>query len=295
MQKPILEATLLNKSFGKLKAVEGVNLTMHAGQCLGLLGPNGAGKTTTIEILEGIKSADSGSILYQGEIQGKLFKDQAGIMFQATALQEFITVYETLEMFSGLYENPHEIEELIELCALKDFLYQDNKKLSGGQRQRLLFAIALINRPNILFLDEPTTGLDPQSRRNFWALIESIKQQGKTILLTTHYMEEAFELCDQIIIMDHGKVISTGTPKELLSEHFKEIFIRLPLAHFEDEQIQSKYQAQIMGNEVEILTTELEIILKQLIEDKIPLNELRIREATLDDLFLKLTGEELRP
>ncbi len=290
---PLLRAKNIHKSFAQLKAVDDVSLSMFAGQCLGLLGPNGAGKTTTIEILEGIKYADQGEVLYKGKPQGDLFRHQAGIMFQATALPEFITVYETLQLFAGLYNHACDLDELIETCVLNEFLHQDNKKLSGGQRQRLLFAVALINNPEILFLDEPTTGLDPQSRRNFWQLINDIKAQGKTILLTTHYMEEAFELCDELVIMDHGKVISSGTPQALLSEHFNEVIMQLPVSCLTPAQIK-QFDAQVNGQVVEILTQQVEQTILQLLDEKVMLADLRVREATLDDLFLKLTGKELR-
>jgi len=290
---PLLQAKNLHKTFDSLHAVNDVSLDMLAGECLGLLGPNGAGKTTTIEILEGINTADKGEILYKGEPQGELFRHQAGIMFQATALQEFITVKETLTLFSGLYSQNTNLDELIEICALSDFLYQDNKKLSGGQRQRLLFAIALINNPEILFLDEPTTGLDPQSRRNFWQLIKDIKKQGKTILLTTHYMEEAFELCDELVIMDHGQVISRGTPKALLAEHFEDVFMQLPAECFNEKQ-KLAFDVTIESDTAEIKSQSIDETIAKLLKEGISLANLRIREATLDDLFLKLTGKGLR-
>lgn len=290
---PLLQAKNLHKTFDSLHAVNDVSLDMLAGECLGLLGPNGAGKTTTIEILEGIKTADKGEILYKGKPQGELFRHQAGIMFQATALQEFITVKETLTLFSGLYSQNTNLDELIEICALSDFLYQDNKKLSGGQRQRLLFAIALINNPEILFLDEPTTGLDPQSRRNFWQLIKDIKKQGKTILLTTHYMEEAFELCDELVIMDHGQVISRGTPKALLAEHFEDVFMQLPAECFNENQ-KLAFDVTIESDTAEIKSQSIDETITKLLKEGISLANLRIREATLDDLFLKLTGKGLR-
>jgi len=214
-------------------------------------------------------------------------------MFQATALQEFITVKETLTLFSGLYSQNTNLDELIEICALSDFLYQDNKKLSGGQRQRLLFAIALINNPEILFLDEPTTGLDPQSRRNFWQLIKDIKKQGKTILLTTHYMEEAFELCDELVIMDHGQVISRGTPKALLAEHFEDVFMQLPAECFNEKQ-KLAFDVTIESDTAEIKSQSIDETIAKLLKEGISLANLRIREATLDDLFLKLTGKGLR-
>lgn len=294
MTHPILQAKNISKHYGKLTAVKDVSLNMYAGKCLGLLGPNGAGKTTTIEILEAITRADSGSVLYKGEPVGRSFKNQAGIMFQATALQEFITVKETLMLFSGLYEQSIALDDLIVTCDLSEFLDQDNKKLSGGQRQRLLFAIALVNNPDVLFLDEPTTGLDPQSRRNFWSMIKSIKAQGKTILLTTHYMEEAFELCDDLAIMDHGEVISSGTPKQLLSQHFNDVIVSLPLDAMPQDELRANFNAVAESNHLKISTNQVEQLLVNLQQNNVPLNGLRIREATLEDLFLKLTGQGLR-
>ena len=294
MKAPILQAQHIVKRFGNLLAVNDVSLDMYQGQCLGLLGPNGAGKTTTIEILEGITEADSGQVLFEQQPLAERFKHQAGIMFQATALQEFITVKETLQLFSGLYKHPVALDNLIESCDLSGFLNQDNKRLSGGQRQRLLFAIALINDPAVLFLDEPTTGLDPQSRRNFWAMIHRIKAQGKTILLTTHYMDEAFELCDELAIMDHGEVISSGTPKQLLAEHFNDVIITLPLDAMPEESLQTHFKATLKGDYWQILSNNIEQILRDLQAYQVPLQGLRIREATLEDLFLKLTGQGLR-
>ncbi|MCP4238900.1 MAG: ABC transporter ATP-binding protein, partial [Aestuariibacter sp.] len=193
------------KKFGALTAVNDVSFEIQQGSCFGLLGPNGAGKTTTIELMEGIKTPDGGTILYQGERLGRKFRNEAGIMFQTTALQEFVTVREMLVQFSRFYTHSADVDELVERYALGEFSNRDTRKLSGGQKQRLLLAIALINRPKILFLDEPTTGLDPQSRRNLWEQVREVKAAGATVLLTTHYMEEAYELCDEIAIMDHGR------------------------------------------------------------------------------------------
>ncbi len=191
---PLISVRNLVKHYPNVKAVNGVDFDLMPGTCFGLLGPNGAGKTTTVEILEGIHAATSGEILYKGQPVDRRFRNEAGIMFQSTALQDFITVRETLEMFARLYPKNTDIEELIKRCNLTEYLDQDNRQLSGGQRQRLLLAIALVNDPDIIFLDEPTTGLDPQARRNFWDLIEAIKSEGKTVLLTTHYMDEAYIL-----------------------------------------------------------------------------------------------------
>ena len=292
--QPVMEVKNLVKKFGSLTAVNGIDLTLREGICLGLLGPNGAGKTTTIEVLEGIARPTSGSVLFNGDALGKTFKDRAGIMFQSTALQEFITVRETLEMFRGLYQKTTPITELVEKCALTDFMTQDTRRLSGGQRQRLLLAIALINDPSILFLDEPTTGLDPQSRRNFWKLIRDIKQQNKTILLTTHYMEEAYELCDEIAIMDHGDIIARGTPEQLLAEHFNSMILQLPATDIDVDKLSLPVKYLQQRNEIEIESQDINATLQVLLAHNVNLANLRIRNHTLDDLFLKLTGHELR-
>ncbi|WP_455207789.1 ABC transporter ATP-binding protein [Kaarinaea lacus] len=292
--QPVMEVKNLVKKFGSLTAVNGLDLTLREGICLGLLGPNGAGKTTTIEVLEGIAKPTSGSVLFNGDTLGKTFKDRAGIMFQSTALQEFITVRETLELFRGLYQKTTPITELVEKCALTDFMTQDTRRLSGGQRQRLLLAIALINDPSILFLDEPTTGLDPQSRRNFWKLIRDIKQQNKTILLTTHYMEEAYELCDEIAIMDHGEIIARGTPEQLLAEHFNSMILQLPATDIDVDKLVLPVKYLQQRNEIEIESQDINATLQVLLAHNVNLANLRIRNHTLDDLFLKLTGHELR-
>ncbi|MGH8561644.1 MAG: ABC transporter ATP-binding protein, partial [Nevskiales bacterium] len=207
-----LEVRSLVKKYPAVTAVDGVSFAVAEGSCFGLLGPNGAGKTTTVEILEGILQPTSGEVLYRGEPLGARFRQDAGVQFQSTSLQDFLTVREHLTLFRKLYAHGLEIDELIRLCALEEFHDRDARKLSGGQRQRLLLAIALVNDPAVVFLDEPTTGLDPQARRNFWDLINRIKALNKTVVMTTHYMEEAYRLCDEIAIMDHGLIIAQGSP-----------------------------------------------------------------------------------
>ena len=276
-----------------IKAVNGIDLDLPTGICFGLLGPNGAGKTTTIEILEGINKATSGEILYKGRPLDNQFRNEAGIMFQSTALQDYITVRETLEMFSKLYPKRANVENLITRCNLTEYLEQDNRQLSGGQRQRLLLAIALVNDPDIIFLDEPTTGLDPQARRNFWDLINDIKSEGKTIVLTTHYMDEAYNLCDEIAIMDHGKIISQGTPKTLLEENFNDVVLLLPESELNGFDLSQLTTHSNNGN-IEITTSDVDNVISSLIKSKISLSKLQIRPKTLDDLFLELTGKELR-
>jgi len=223
-----LEARNLVKQYPGLVAVDGVSFSVAEGTCFGLLGPNGAGKTTTVEIIEGVTRPTSGEVYYYGEIAGDRFRQETGIQFQNTALQDHITVYETLEMFRALYDRKAELDHVIEQCSLGDLLDRDNRKLSGGQRQRLLLAVALVNSPKLIFLDEPTTGLDPQARRNFWTLVQRIRAEGATIVLTTHYMDEARVLCDVIAIMDEGKIITQGSPEQLLFDKYGDTLIDLP-------------------------------------------------------------------
>jgi len=289
----VIEVKALTKIYNEVKAVDGIDFSIKKGQCFGLLGPNGAGKTTTIEIMEGIIKPTSGGVEYYGKAAESDISQQIGIQFQHTALQDFLTVKETLDLFTSFYQYTLPHEQLIELCDLGDFLDRDNRLLSGGQRQRLLLALALINDPDIVFLDEPTTGLDPQARRNFWQLIKNIKAKNKTVILTTHYMDEAEQLCDEIAIMDKGQIIESGTPHHLLNKHFNEVFIYLPIAQVSDEQV-AKYQWQQVGERVEITTNQVEKTLAKLMQERISLDGLHVKSANLDDLFLKLTGHSLR-
>lgn len=292
---PIITATDLVKQYPGVLAVAGINLAIPKGICFGLLGPNGAGKTTTIEMLEGIHLPTSGKVLYKGEPLGTRYREEVGIQFQHTALQEFLTVRETLELFERLYQKTLPIPELIELCSLADILERDTRKISGGQRQRLLLALALINDPDLIFLDEPTTGLDPQARRNFWDLVKLVKSRNKTIVLTTHYMEEAYALCDEIAIMDKGRIVSQGTPTHLLSEHFGDVVLQIPGADAGNKLGELGLNAVQAGDLMEIRTNRLHDTLQQLIEKGINLDRLRIRAWTLEDLFINVTGKALSP
>jgi len=290
----LLETHRLIKHFRGVQAVNGIDLAISPGCCFGLLGPNGAGKTTTVEMLEGIQQPTGGTIRYRGEALGAQFRQDIGIMFQATALQDHITGRENLQMFGRFYRRTMPVAELIEACALGEFLDRDTRKLSGGQRQRLLLAIALVNDPELIFLDEPTTGLDPQARRNFWELVHRIKARGKTILLTTHYMDEAYHLCDEIAIMDHGRIIAQGTPRDLLAAHFDDVVLQLPLADFPDPAPPLALTVIRGRDAVEILTRDVNAAIQELLAHHISLARLQIRPRTLEDLFLELTGRELR-
>jgi ABC-2 type transport system ATP-binding protein len=289
-----LEVRNLVKKYPAVTAVDGVSFAVAEGSCFGLLGPNGAGKTTTVEILEGILEPTSGEVLYRGEPLGARFRQDAGIQFQSTSLQDFLTVREHLTLFRKLYAHGLEIDELIRLCALDEFHDRDARKLSGGQRQRLLLAIALVNDPAVVFLDEPTTGLDPQARRNFWDLINRIKALNKTVVMTTHYMEEAYRLCDEIAIMDHGHIIAQGSPQKLLSEHFADVVLELPEADFTADRAHFPLPLIEVRGLVEIATHDVDAAIAALQAQGIPLARLKIRPRTLEDLFLQLTGKELR-
>ena len=295
MTAPIIEVRDLVKQYPATTAVAGVSFGVPEGICFGLLGPNGAGKTTTVEIMEGILPPTSGEVRYRGEPIGARFREHAGILFQKTALQDFLTVRQSIALFRGLYEHGLEVDEVIRLCALEKLAGRDSRKLSGGQQQRLLLAIALVNDPAVLFLDEPTTGLDPQARRNFWELVESIKAQKKTIILTTHYMDEAELLCDEIVIMDRGRIVAQGAPRRLLREHFAEVLLELPRQEFPQAARALPLKILDARDRVEITTDNLEATLRTLLDARVPLTNLRIRPANLEDLFLKLTGSELRP
>ena len=290
----IIEVSHLVKHYPAVKAVDDISFSVRQGECFGMLGPNGAGKTTTVEIMEGITPATRGTVHYRGEPMGPRFRSEVGIQFQSTALQDFLTVRETLHLFRNFYPCGMPLEELAKLCALEDYLDRDARKLSGGQRQRLLLALAMVNDPVLLFLDEPTTGLDPQARHNFWDLARAIKARGKTVILTTHYMEEAYLLCDRIIIMDRGRIIAEGKPDALLANHFQDTVLQLPRADFRLAPGRLTEKVMDAGEYVEISTADVNGTIQSLLRHQVSLAQLQIRARTLEDLFLELTGRELR-
>src|SRR5205814_3999386 len=216
----VIECRDLRKTYdGKVEAVRGLNLEIHAGECFGLLGPNGAGKTTTIEILEGLLEATAGEVTILGQTwksHARELREEIGISLQETRLSEKLTVRETVALFASFYSEPRAISEVLAALQLEEKADAWVGKLSGGQRQRLAVATALVGSPKILFLDEPTTGLDPQSRRQLWDIIRQFQKSGGTVLLTTHYMDEAERLCDRLAIVDHGQIIAEGTPADLI-------------------------------------------------------------------------------
>ena len=291
---PILEVKNLVKHYGSVVAVDGVSFALEQGVCFGLLGPNGAGKTTTIEVIEDVILPTSGEILYKGRSRAPSFREEVGIQFQSTALLNFLTVRETLQTFKSFFMQTASIQELVELCRLGEFLDQYNDKISGGQRQRFLLALALINQPELLFLDEPSTGLDPQARRNLWDLIQDIKAEGKTIILTTHYMEEAQFLCDEVAIMDYGKIISQGTPDALIRQHSRGSTVVVPRERFTPKMDDFPLTIRTVKDSVEIKTEDVNQCLAQLMAYGIDLSDMTVRSPNLETVFLNLTGRQLR-
>ena len=290
---PIIEALDITKRYGQLTAVDQLSLAVPQGGCFGLLGPNGAGKTTLIEIIEDIIAPTSGRVLYQGEERTAAFREQIGIMFQQTALLAFMSVEETLATFQSLYSISYGIDELVDLCHLDDIRRQMNDKISGGQRQRLLIALALINQPHLVFLDEPSTGLDPQARRNLWDILENIKAQGKTVILTTHYMEEAQYLCDEVAIMDRGKVIAQGTPDQLIGVHGGGIALLLPHDELEAAR-KMPYPIEEQNGGLEIRIGDMNQAISHLVGSGVDMARMRVQTPNLETVFLNLTGRQLR-
>ena len=299
----VLEVRNLVKHYPGVIAVNGISFAIPQGTCFGLIGPNGAGKTTTIEIIEGLIPHYSGEVLYKGSPKTSSFKEEIGIQFQVTSLFACLTVKESLETFHNLYRDPMPLEKIIRLCRLEDILNRRNDKLSGGQKQRLMLAIALVNDPNLLFLDEPTTGLDPQARRHLWEIVETIKARGKTVVLTTHYMEEAQILCEEIAIIDQGRIIAQGPPDDLVREHCSGVTLSFP-KHVPDinsdrflkkiRMIYPDIKITDTSTRYEIMVTKANPCLEVLMRDGIDLSLITVRPQTLEDLFLKLTGRQLR-
>ena len=298
----------LRKTFKDVVAVDGLDLEVGAGECFGLLGPNGAGKTTTIEICEGLTEADSGEVELLGlrwDSGAAELRQRLGIQLQETQLADKVTVMETIRLFRSFFRNGPEPAEAIALVQLEEKVNSRVGGLSGGQKQRLALACALVGDPDFLFLDEPTTGLDPQARRQLWELIERFKLQGRTILLTTHYMDEAEQLCDRVAIMDHGKTIAQGTPRELITsigvEHMVEFSVGGAAKALELDvlrRMDGVRDVRAENGTVQMQVTELHRavpgLLEELARQGVSLTELRTHSATLEDVFVTLTGRHLR-
>lgn len=304
--KFIVEVEDLRKYYGNIKAVDGVSFKIRQGSIFTLLGPNGAGKTTTLEIIEGLRTSDSGKITIFGrqvERIGREEKEFIGVSLQETNLIGNLTVRETLSMFRSFYKKGLNVDDVLDFVSLKDKAKSYVEKLSGGQRQRLAIGLAIINDPLLLFLDEPTTGLDPQARRSIWDLLLQLKKQGKTIVLTTHYMEEAEFLSDWVCIMDHGKIIREGTPEDLIKSIGGESVIEVEVEHsdgFLEElsNIGLNYSYNEKHKRLIIKTNNvletIGILLRIAEEKGINIRNEIIRQPNLEDVFLTLTGKQLR-
>jgi ABC-2 type transport system ATP-binding protein len=295
----------LVKRYGEVKAVDGIDFDVAAGEVFGLLGPNGAGKTTTVEILEGLRTPDGGEASVLGVDVSKgadSLKPRIGVSLQTAALYPKLTVVELVDLFRSFYEQSRPTEELIEALELGERRNAQTKELSGGQRQRLAVALALVNDPELIFLDEPTTGLDPAARRSLWELIRGLKAKGRTILLTTHYMEEAEVLCDRLAIMDHGHILEMGTVDELISKRFKERAVRFDridsLSDAELESLPAVSSVKHDADEVMLYTRDVAATIGALLAMTeargVEPQNLGVRRATLEDVFLDLTGRALR-
>jgi ABC-2 type transport system ATP-binding protein len=308
MREAALRVRALRKVYQDVFAVSGLDLDVPPGECFGLLGPNGAGKTTTIEICEGLTARDSGEVEVLGmrwETDSRALKQRLGIQLQETQLSDKLTVEETVRLFRSFFDNGPTPERVIALVQLEEKRRSRVGALSGGQKQRLALACALVGDPEVLFLDEPTTGLDPQARRQLWELIEEFKRAGRTIVLTTHYMDEAERLCERVAIMDHGKIIALGSPRELVAsigvEHVVEFSVdgaAPPLDVAELRALEGVRDARVENGAVRMQVTALHravpALLAELVRRDVRLTELRTHSATLEDVFVTLTGRHLR-
>ena len=295
----------LVKRYGDVVAVDGLDLSVRTGECFGLLGPNGAGKTTTVEILEGLNAPDSGNVRILGRAwneNGRALRERIGMQLQETQLSEKLTVLETIALFRSFYAKGLDPREVMRIVRLEDKENAWVRKLSGGQKQRLSLAIALVGDPEILFLDEPTTGLDPQARRQVWDIITDVKARGGTVLLTTHYMEEAERLCDRIAIVDRGKVIALDTPAGLISRLGAEHVLEIETQRLPDldrlRSLHDVFDLRVDGSIVSLTVHEVHravpALLEELAAQSVTLTRLTTHHATLEDVFMAMTGRHLR-
>jgi len=302
---PAISVSNLQKRYGKVQAVAGASFQVQTGELFGLLGPNGAGKTTSIEILEGLRTRDAGEVSVLGidpGRDGRRLRERIGIQLQEAQLLGDLTVRETLELFTALFAKSRTPDELLDLVQLKDSAGRLFKQLSGGQKQRVSLSLALANDPELVFLDEPTSGIDPQARRAVWDILLALKAQGRTLLLTTHSMEEAERLCDRLAIVDHGKVIAEGSPKALVAEHFRETALELSatigLKPDDLRGLQGVSSVETTDSVITLFTESpgrTTTALTELATQRgVAIDDLHLRRATLEDVFLKLTGRRIR-
>jgi ABC-2 type transport system ATP-binding protein len=302
---PAVRVVDVRKRYGAIQAVDGVSFEVAPGEVFGLLGPNGAGKTTTVEMLEGLRAPDSGQLEVLGIDVARNpdeLKQRVGVTLQTAELYPKLTVVEVLDLFRSFYKRSLPTNQLIEFLDLGERKTAQTRQLSGGQRQRLAVALALVNDPEVLFLDEPTTGLDPAARRSLWDLVQKLQAQGKTILLTTHYMEEAEVLCDRLAIMDHGRILALGTVNELVAKRFKDRSVRFDeIEAVTDEQLKALPGVESIKHddgETVLYTQDVPATIGGVLALTEALGvepgNLGIRRPTLEDLFLDLTGRALR-
>jgi ABC-2 type transport system ATP-binding protein len=296
------------KRYGSVVAVDGLDLEVQGGECFGLLGPNGAGKTTTVEICEGLTQADAGEVFVLGETwqgDGMALRVRLGVQLQETKFPERLKVSEVIALFRSFYPRGRSVDETLALVQLQEKRDAYVKGLSGGQKQRLSLACALVGDPELLFLDEPTTGLDPQSRLSTWGIVEALKARGRTVLLTTHYMEEAARLCDRVAIVDHGSPIALGTPRELIAslgaEHVIEFAVEEAATVVSAEALRSLPSVEGVAQEdgrwrltVREVHRTVPALLAALAEKGAAVSHLTTHHATLEDVFVALTGRTLR-
>ncbi|MGI8847043.1 MAG: ABC transporter ATP-binding protein [Candidatus Dormibacteria bacterium] len=307
----VITANELTKRYGSLIAVDAVSFDVAEGEIFGMLGPNGAGKTTTLEMLEGLTEPDGGSATVLGADvvrEARRLKTRIGVQLQSTSLPQLTKVREALQLFGSLYPEARPVDEVLKEFDLDEKADAMADKLSGGQMQRLSIALALINDPDLVFLDEPTTGLDPQARINLWGVIEGVRARGKTVMLTTHYMEEAERLCDRVAVMDHGTIVALGTPAKLIAENARGTTIEFEAPGTVDaaalRRLDGVDSAEVDGS-VTVTTEHPETVLRALLAphptwlapvdgDGPAVRDLRVRSGTLEDVFLALTGRSLR-
>ena len=301
-----LRCSGLVKRFTDVTAVNQLDLEVFVGECFGLLGPNGAGKTTTVEIFEGLTPPDEGAVELLGQSWGngdnRTLRERIGVQLQETQLAEKVTVVETIRLFRSFYRRGHDVEDVIHTVALEEKRNARVGKLSGGQRQRLAVACALVSDPELLFLDEPTTGLDPQARLSLWDIVDRFRAGGGTILLTTHYMEEAARLCDRVAIMDHGKVIALGTPADLIESLGADQIVEFSVTNALDDDSLTNLPAvsnlhkrgEIYALTVSEIGVALPALFAEIKRQQSELVTLTTHQATLEDVFVSLTGRMLR-
>ncbi|RJP34887.1 MAG: ABC transporter ATP-binding protein [Actinobacteria bacterium] len=302
---PAISIRDLKKHYGDVKAVDGITLEVEEREIFGILGPNGAGKTTTLEMVETLREPDSGEIEVLGidtRAEPRAIKELIGVQLQTTVFFDNLKVRETIDLFSSFYPRTLDLDELLDIAALADKAGAMVSDLSGGQHKRLSIALALVNDPRVVFLDEPTTGLDPQARRRIWEIVEGLRGQDKTVVITTHYIEEAEYLCDRVAVMDHGKIIALGTPYQLIDEHVSDSIITFRLDPPVEEEIVRRLHGvvgvQADDGDYRVTTAVPQETLIGIVamahEQGVRADDINMKRATLEDVFLKITGRRIR-